>query len=316
MLVISIIIEFKYYTCYNQKKLYKKALTMEYKLVKQLRDDDKLRLSFLSLSQDIFGLNFEVWYKNGFWTDKYIPYSIIVNDQVVANASVNIMDFVYDNKLKPFIQIGTVMTKPDYRNRGLCKILINEIISDWKDKCKCIYLFANSTVNEFYPKFGFKRLYEYKYSLPVLNIKGDFKKLNTLSLTDVNIIKSCYKLSNPYSQFKFINNFGLLMFYCQAYFKDCVYYSNKNNAICIAEISNDTIICHDIFGNPKCSLKTFLSELSSGKANKAVLGFTPFETSGCTFCKITDNDDALFVLANDYNIFKNEKLMFPTLSHA
>lgn len=126
---------------------------MKYKFIKQLKNNSILRSSFFELAKNTFGLSFENWYEQGFWTDKYIPYSIIDGDKVISNASVNVMDMIYGGSLKRFIQIGTVMTEPEYRNRGLCSFLIKEILSDWCGKCEYIYLFANSTVLDFYPKF-------------------------------------------------------------------------------------------------------------------------------------------------------------------
>ena len=66
-----------------------------YKINKYYRDNDILRKSFNELAKDTFCLDFEDWYQNGYWKDNYIPYSVTDNDRVVANASVNIMDFFY-----------------------------------------------------------------------------------------------------------------------------------------------------------------------------------------------------------------------------
>lgn len=43
---------------------------MDYQLVKQIKDNEKLRKSFNDLSVEVFDLSFENWYQNGFWTDK------------------------------------------------------------------------------------------------------------------------------------------------------------------------------------------------------------------------------------------------------
>ena len=287
---------------------------MKYKFIKQIKNNSILRSSFFQLAKNTFGLSFENWYEQGFWTDKYIPYSIIDGDKVISNASVNVMDMIYGGSLKRFIQIGTVMTAPNYRNRGLCSFLIKEILSDWCGKCEYIYLFANSTVLDFYPKFGFVRAYEYECILPICHKSGDFIKLNMSNPNDIKILKECYSLSNPYSKLASVNNFGLLMFYCSDIYKDCIYYSNKNKAVCIADNNADTLECLDIFGKPECDLSELLSLLANNKIVKARLGFTPVNSEGCTFSKL-ENDDALFILPNA-NILEKSKLMFPELSHA
>ena len=50
---------------------------------------------------------------------------------MVANASVNVMDFIWQERTEKYIQIGTVMTDPACRGRGLARRLIEEILSDW-----------------------------------------------------------------------------------------------------------------------------------------------------------------------------------------
>ena len=68
------------------------------------------------------------------------------------------MDFKVFGEEKQYIQLGTVMTHPDYRKKGLSRVLTNKAIADYREKCDLIYLFANSSVLNFYPKFGFGRI--------------------------------------------------------------------------------------------------------------------------------------------------------------
>lgn len=44
--------------------------------------------SFNQLAKDVFGIDFSLWYKHGYWNEDYIPYSVVVEEKVVANASV------------------------------------------------------------------------------------------------------------------------------------------------------------------------------------------------------------------------------------
>ena len=41
--------------------------------VKDYRDNPGLRASFNALAGEIFGLDFEDWYQNGYWGDSYNP---------------------------------------------------------------------------------------------------------------------------------------------------------------------------------------------------------------------------------------------------
>ncbi len=145
---------------------------MKIRIVRQIRDDAAMRGSFLRLAQQVFGLSFEEWYQNGYWTDRYIPYAAVDSGRVAANASVNVMDFVRQGEPCRLVQIGTVMTDPAYRGRGLAGALLRRILSDWADACDGIYLFANSTVLDFYPRFGFARVQEFQHSVPLVPGEG------------------------------------------------------------------------------------------------------------------------------------------------
>ncbi|EPL7596565.1 GNAT family N-acetyltransferase [Klebsiella aerogenes] len=288
---------------------------MHYKLVKQLKDDNTLRKSFIDLAIKTFDLSFDAWYQQGYWSESYISYAFVDKNKVIANASANIIDLVWQGQPRRYIQIGTVMTNIDYRNKGLAGQLIQHILDDWRYKADAFFLFANSTTVDFYPKFGFTRTDEYQYVAPVSPTPGDFRKLDMDSAQDIALLKHYYQKSNPFSQLRVENNFGLLMFYCSAFMKHFVYYSEKNQAVAIAMQSAHELICFDIFCDAGQSMATIINELAQPQSQQAVLGFTPKEARLGEYEKI-DGDDMLFIYSNKENIFHDNKLMFPLLAHA
>lgn len=277
--------------------------------------NDTLRNSFIDLAIKTFDLSFENWYNNGFWTDKYIPYVLVQNEKVIANASVNIINTIWKGKPKCYIQIGTVMTDMAYRNQGLSRRLINEILTEWKEKCDAVYLFANDMVLDFYPKFGFQKEVEYQYTMPITAITGDFEKLNMDKESSRELLKRCYQKMNPFSELPMKDNYELLMFYCADFMKDCVYYSKKHDAICIAMHEENTLICFDIFCDQNISMKALLSEIAESRTHRVILGFAPTDTKECE-CEQIEGENTLFMLASKENVFANHKVMFPLLSHA
>lgn len=59
--------------------------------MKDYKNNDALRKSFFELAANTFGLSFENWYQKGFWTERYIPFSFVEGDKVIANVSVNLL---------------------------------------------------------------------------------------------------------------------------------------------------------------------------------------------------------------------------------
>lgn len=202
----------------------------QYTFTKFCRDHITRRLAFDDLAQSIFGLSFEPWYQNGHWSDKYIPYTLFDGDLAVANVSVNTMTFTSANAGRLHgIQLGTVMTHPAYRGRGLSRFLMEQVLAEWKDKWDFLYLFANDTVLDFYPQFGFYPVKEscYQKHTPHFSFPTSVPTLHKLHMDipeDRRIFTAHLSLSNPFSSFQMADNPGLVMFYADRFLKDAVYY--------------------------------------------------------------------------------------------
>lgn len=58
---------------------------------KDYKHNDTFRKSYSELSHLIFGIEFEEYYQKGFWSDRYVPFSYVYQDEVIANVSVNLL---------------------------------------------------------------------------------------------------------------------------------------------------------------------------------------------------------------------------------
>lgn len=290
----------------------------EYTFVKDYRDNEKLREGLNDLTDKIYGFNFKEWYEAGYWGKGYVPYSLLDGDKLIANASVNIMEMNVLGKKKNYIQIGTVMTDDEYRKRGLSRYLIEKIISEYKEKSDCIYLSANDTVLNFYPKFGFEKVNEYQYSISkakeATNINN--RKLNMDNEEDKKILESILNNSIVNSKLYVEDNKNLIMFYCLGFLKECIYYIKEYNAIAICEYEDDVLNINDMLCDRDFDLDKVINALMDSKTKKVNLGFTPINTNGYEKSMLDDDNDTLFILKDTENVFRNNYLMFPVLSHA
>lgn len=287
----------------------------EYTYLTNIKDNQKLRQSFNALSEKTFGLNFEPWYENGYWGKQYIPHVLLDRDRVVANVSVNIIDTLWKNQSKRYIQLGTVMTDCEYRERGLSRWLIERILETYKEECDAIYLFANDSVLDFYPKFGFVKRNQYQCQIPIIPKVGQLRLLDMSSKEDKALLIEKYRKSNPFSALPMEENVGLLMFYCSQFMKDNVYYIEKYDAIVIMEQEDENMICYDIFCDANNDLENLLSTIARAQTKNILLGFTPKKNDSYENF-ILKGEDTLFVLEEAEDIFAGNKIMFPLLSHA
>ena len=290
----------------------------EYIYVKDYRDNERLREGLNNLTEKTYGFNFRRWYESGYWGKEYIPYSLLDDDKLVANVSVSIMKINILGEEKNYIQIGTVMTDEEYRNQGLSRFLMEEVLHEWENKCDCIYLFANDTVLDFYPKFGFERVYEHQYSIKK-NKEKDSEKVRKINIDDnndkgflENIISNSIQISKLYVK----ENKNLIMFYCLDFLKDNIYYIENYNAIAICEYNGEELFIQDVFMDKEIDLNIIINSLISKETKVIRLGFTPINIEGYNKELLNDDNDALYIKSKNESIFNYENIMFPTLSHA
>jgi len=295
-----------------------KANDKTYGYASYFKDDDQLRSSFNSLTRKTYGFDFEEWYKNGYWQDRYIPYALLDGDNIISNVSVNVIDFFVMGEKKRFIQIGTVMTDKEYRNQGLNRFLMERVLEDWKEKCDLIYLFANDSVLDFYPKFGFNPAEEYQYSKEIFsqNTTSNVTKLNMSNANDKKFLFDTINESKVFSQLAMLGNASLVMFYCTSFMKQSVYYIKDLDAIAIAEFNDNTLYLNDVFCKREIPLDDIIAALVNNEIKLAVLGFTPVDTTSFNAKLLKEEDTTLFVMKDGREIFEDKKLMFPVLSHA
>jgi len=308
------------------KKMQRNVYTMNYIIIKgekydyavNYKENHNIRRSFNSLTRKTYGFDFEQWYQDGYWQKNYIPYSLLDGDTMVANVSVSIMDFLVLGEKKRYIQIGTVMTHKDYRNQGLSRLLIENIISEWEYKCELIYLFANDSVLNFYPKFGFVPVKEYQCakSITLKDISDSAIKLNMSDENDRKLLYNKCNNSLTFSKIAMQENTSLVMFYCTSFMSDNVFYIKDFDAVVIAALNKGVLYLQDVFCSQVVSLDNIINSMSNKNIKKVVLGFMPKDISSYEINLLQKEDTTLFVRTNKSNIFDNHKLMFPILSHA
>ncbi|MFS0919410.1 GNAT family N-acetyltransferase [Brevibacillus sp. 179-C 1.1 NHS] len=291
----------------------------KYELVSDYRNNESLKESFNALAMKTFGLDFRDWYNKGYWTDKYIPYSFVDEGKVISNASINKMSIIMNGKRYKGIQIGTVMTDENYRNQGLAKQLMQHIMKEHENTCDFMYLFANDTVLDFYPKFGFTRLNESEFSVDLakssiqMNMDAKVKQLT---------IENDLALLEKYAKNRHVNsmtldvehNESLLLFYFTLVFREAIFYVEDLETIVLMEEEEDTLRIIDIISLHAPNMEAVLGSIVKEATKKVVFSFTPdFTIEGMTATIMPNDDDALFVLTKKSLLKGN--FMFPLTSH-
>ncbi len=287
-----------------------------YKIIKSYRNNAELRASFNRLAGEAFGLNFEDWYQNGYWTDRYNPYSVVKDGEVIANVSINIMDMNYKGELLHLIQLGTVMTKPEYRNQGLIRRIMNEIDADYEGWVDGMYLFGNDSVIDFYPKFGYKKSYEHQYSKKVtISNPASMKQVSMSNKEEWSVLEAAIHKSCMQGQFDMADNMELYMFYVSKFMQGNVYYDEKLDCYAIAEIEGDELLLHAVFAERQLELDKVIAAFGEN-ITQVKLAFTPRDTTSFECQELHVEDCTLFVKGAALKDFEKWGVMFAELSHA
>lgn len=268
---------------------------------KNYLENDEYRKSFCNLAKETFKVNYDVWYKLGFWgrDSRYINYSFFNKENIVANISVNEFILMINGEVKKAVQIGTVMTVKEYRKKGLSRKLMDRIFEDYDGKCDFYYLFANETVTNFYPKFGFVRTPQKCCEIDAKDIKKKerrLEKLNTLNQEDFinDFIKTRVPISKSLSAVK---DEWPLKTYCYRMFNNNLYYLGDEE--CIVVLDRDTEgICniHDVLSKKEFNFDTILEKVVEDSDHKIKLGFIPnLQRYKFKIGEIDPAEDALFI---------------------
>lgn len=274
-----------------------------------------LRNGFMCLAKQTFGIDFRPWYEQGFWDDHFLPYVLTFEGEVVASVCVNLLPVRTESQKKLYVQLGGVMTAHDFWGRGLSRTLMQQVLDDWKSQCDVLYLYANDSVIDYYPRFGFERNQEMGFQL---NAKGnalEMQRLDPFHDKDQWQMRQCFLQGNSYASFQ-VDTFNLLMFYTLLLYKNDVYYLPELNTLLIAKEREHHWTCYDIFGNSTLPLSELLGCLRPNQELEVDLGFTPMHKQGVIEYPLQEEDTTLFVHKDLENPFQQTKMRMPLLSRA
>lgn len=290
---------------------------MKYSITNQIQSNEALRCSFNKLAHQTFNIDFEVWFQKGYWGNTYTCHSITKDNQVLSNVSTTQMKLRINGKEISAIQIGTVMTLPEYRKMDLSSELMQMVLNEYEQESDYIYLFPNESVMTFYPKFSFELSNDYKYSIELNQNNAQkltLEKLSINSQSDLNKIydyaKNRFSLS---SKFEILNAESILMWYCINVFSQNILYAKELDAIIIFDMSEDSINVYDIICPHEISLIELVGRLSPEKARKVNLHFTP-ELDNIEVEKvIIEINDSVFTKPS--SVLFDNRIAYPITAH-
>lgn len=230
------------------------------------KNTDFRREALNRMTKETWGFSFERWYENGFWPDRCVPYSLFDLQKMVSHVTATIFTFALEGKTLKALQLGTVMTDPDYRGRGLSRWLIDRVLEDFEQQVDFVFLYANDSVLDFYPKFGFKRAPEFFAVAEQTNKnriaanKADVRKLDVTQQQDQQILMRIASQTTAQYRMTPLQNQSMLFLYSGfselSFLENSLYYFPEMDAVAIASVKEDTLAVYDILSPKKFHLTT------------------------------------------------------------
>ena len=221
--------------------------------------------------------SFRRWYGLGGWDEDYVAHSLADGADIVANASLQRMNIVLRGEWITGWQLGAVGVVPQWRGRGLQRRIMQSLLGSIDEK-DIVFLFANDTVLDFYPLFGFKRVIESVFAAEY-DVKPASEPLRALSIDraeDLALLARVAAAAAPTTrEFGARNYGGVLLWYWASFYDGCFYYCEAEDAIIVAELDGATLRVCDVLARTPFDLRSYLPRVARDAAQRVEFGFTP-----------------------------------------
>ena len=235
-------------------------------------NDKKYQVALNKLLKNVF-FDFKFWYDLNLWDNKYESYAIKKNGEIISNISVFKSKIIFNKKKYLALSIGAVATKKEYRGRGYSRRLMDHVLKKYKDIP--MYLSANDNVVDFYPKFGFERVYE---KLPVYKCElNNSVQAKILQYDSKKVWDYVYNRINFSKKLDCLNTANINIFHIYlGYLKDHIYEISELNTMVIALKNDSTLKLFGVFSIENISFSKLINYLPFKNINKIEFGFMPY----------------------------------------
>ncbi|MBZ4402269.1 GNAT family N-acetyltransferase [Myxococcus sp. AS-1-15] len=235
-----------------------------------------LRAAFCDYVPRVFRtVDFRRWCEWGEWTDDYRAFSILEDGRVVANASVMRMCLRVEGRDVTGYQLGAVGCVPERRGHGLARVAMEAALEACGDAP--VMLFANKTVLDFYPRFGFAPRAQSLFGVD-LPVTPSAEPAPTLELADPTVrqgLRTLAREGTPLTErFGARRHARIASWYAAANFARPLR-QLREDAWVFAGVEDGVLHLDDVFAAEVFDLRPYLGRLVAEPVKQVQFGFTP-----------------------------------------
>lgn len=236
--------------------------------------------AFIAFVPQVFaGVGFRTWRDRGGWDARYVAFAFAEGDRIVASASRQQMDVVLQGKRMRAWQLSAVGTLPEWRRRGLQEQIMQRLTRETPAD-ELMFLFANESVLQFYPRFGFRRVTEWVFQAEcALAPSPGAAPLRTLDVARaedrallLRIAETAVAVSDDFSA---TNHGRIVLWYTSNFMPNVLRYSPEHDAIVAVEQSGALLHVYDVLAAQPFELEPVLKRVISEPIARIEFGFSP-----------------------------------------
>jgi predicted N-acetyltransferase YhbS len=262
------------------------------------------------------GRTFFDWGARGGWVAGYEVFAIVVDDRIVSTVGRQAMRYVINGKARNGYQIGAVATRREHRNRGLARLLMERVLAELDAPDQPVILFANPSVLDFYPRFGFRRRAQYRFVAHI-----DVRPADTLApsldlarATDrVWLANHCARAHAIGRGFTARDYYPALLFHLTRELRKAVRLDSFG-AVVVTQQDGERLLIQDLLATRPFSLTDALPHLCANPTRTIEFGFHPeMWWPNTETLPLDDSESPLFVRGAAAGV--REPVRFPDLAH-
>lgn len=235
---------------------------------------------FFAFMESVFreaGKTFKPWAERGGWRPDYEILAIERDGRILSTVGRQRMRFAINGQEREGYQLGGVASQPDQRGRGLSRRVLTWVLSEADTQNLPVILFANKSVLDFYPRFGFRRVFQKRFiaaetiapaasPAPVLDIEiaTDRARLEDL----------CIRARSLGETFSARDYYPAMLFHL-TYKPRPVYWFDEFGAALITSADRERLVIHDLIATQAFDLAQALSRLVSHQVRELEFRFNP-----------------------------------------
>ena len=281
--------------------------------------NDSLRKSFNTMTFDFWDFTFEPYYQSGYWDESCIIFSLFEGEQIVSHTTLSLFTTQTTDRIMSLGQLGTVMTAPTHTKQGLSRFLMEYIFEAYRDQVEGYFLFANDSVLDFYPKFGFVSVPEFQAIKPFTKQPHslEVKQLDLTLTADLQCFQHYITKGKTACRFD-TKSYGLSHFYCYANpdfgFSTSIYVIPALQTLLIAQQEQGVLCIFNQYHLGENHLDAACNALATAETTQIRLGYTP-TTEDFEYQQYKEEDLTLFVTPSLVSFFTTQQTLIPLLSH-